>query len=61
LDVFLNHTEKAGIQIKGKPELVLIGVSTGSPNALTTLLPALPANLAVPVLIVQHMPPVFAQ
>jgi two-component system chemotaxis response regulator CheB len=44
-----------------KPELVLIGVSTGGPNALTTLLPALPGKLGVPVLIVQHMPPVFTQ
>lgn len=41
------------------PELLLIGVSTGGPNALATLLPALPADLGVPVLIVQHMPPVF--
>jgi two-component system chemotaxis response regulator CheB len=45
----------------GKPEMVLIGVSTGGPAALTTLLPELPANLGVPVLIVQHMPPIFTQ
>ena len=44
---------------KKRPELVLIGVSTGGPNALTTVIPALPANLGVPVLIVQHMPPLF--
>lgn len=43
------------------PELVLIGVSTGGPNALAALLPALPGSLGVPVLIVQHMPPVFTQ
>ena len=36
-----------------------IGVSTGGPNALGELIPALPANLGVPVLIVQHMPPMF--
>jgi two-component system, chemotaxis family, protein-glutamate methylesterase/glutaminase len=36
-----------------------IGVSTGGPNALGELIPALPANLRVPVLIVQHMPPLF--
>ena len=44
-----------------KPEMVLIGVSTGGPNALAGLLPALPGNLGVPVLIVQHMPPLFTQ
>lgn len=44
-----------------KPSFVLIGVSTGGPNALATLLPALPADLGVPVLIVQHMPPMFTQ
>lgn len=40
------------------PQLVLIGASTGGPNALATLFAALPA-LRVPVAIVQHMPPVF--
>jgi two-component system chemotaxis response regulator CheB len=45
----------------GKPELVLIGVSTGGPNALGVLLPALAKPLGVPILIVQHMPPIFTQ
>lgn len=47
--------------VVGKPELVLIGVSTGGPNALTALLPALSGQLGVPILIVQHMPPLFTQ
>jgi two-component system chemotaxis response regulator CheB len=42
-----------------KLEMLLIGVSTGGPAALAALLPALPANLGVPVVIVQHMPPMF--
>ena len=44
-----------------RPEMVLIGVSTGGPNALAMVLPAIPGNLGVPLLIVQHMPPVFTQ
>lgn len=38
---------------------VVIGCSTGGPDALARLLPKLPADLGVPVMIVQHMPPVF--
>lgn len=45
----------------GRVEVVVIGVSTGGPNALAVLLPELPSNLPVPVLIVQHMPPVFTK
>jgi two-component system chemotaxis response regulator CheB len=40
---------------------VAIGVSTGGPNALAELLPALPATFPVPIVIVQHMPPVFTR
>lgn len=40
-------------------ELVVIGVSTGGPSALEVVLPRLPANFPVPILIVQHMPPLF--
>lgn len=42
-------------------DLVTIGVSTGGPNALSELLPALPATFPVPIVIVQHMPPVFTR
>lgn len=42
-------------------EVVVIGVSTGGPVALTALLPLLPRGLPVPVLIVLHMPPIFTQ
>lgn len=42
-------------------EAVVIGISTGGPKALTEMLPRLPAALPVPVLIVQHMPPLFTR
>jgi two-component system, chemotaxis family, protein-glutamate methylesterase/glutaminase len=44
-----------------RPELVLIGISTGGPDALSRMLPQLPGSLAVPVLVVQHMPPLFTK
>ncbi|TWT79106.1 Chemotaxis response regulator protein-glutamate methylesterase [Planctomycetes bacterium CA13] len=42
-------------------EAIVIGISTGGPKALRTLIPELPANLSVPVMIVQHMPPIFTR
>jgi two-component system chemotaxis response regulator CheB len=45
----------------GKPTIVAIGISTGGPNALGVLLPQLPADLNVPVVIVQHMPAFFIE
>jgi two-component system chemotaxis response regulator CheB len=42
-----------------KPKIVLIGVSTGGPNALTHILPKILEDIGVPILIVQHMPPLF--
>ena len=36
-----------------------LGVSTGGPDALAKLLPAFPANFPLPVVVAQHMPPIF--
>jgi two-component system chemotaxis response regulator CheB len=49
----------AGGASMGRPQALLIGASTGGPRALQVLLPALPAPLGVPVVIVQHMPAGF--
>ena len=46
---------------KEKSEIVALGISTGGPNALARMMPKLPSNLGVPILIVQHMPPAFTQ
>jgi two-component system chemotaxis response regulator CheB len=40
-------------------KIVAIGVSTGGPDALSKLLPSFPASFPLPVVIAQHMPPVF--
>jgi two-component system chemotaxis response regulator CheB len=40
-------------------QIVAIGVSTGGPDALARVLPSLPANFPVPIVIAQHMPPIF--
>jgi two-component system chemotaxis response regulator CheB len=41
--------------------LIAIGISTGGPLMLQKVIPALPGNLRVPVVIVQHMPPHFTK
>jgi two-component system chemotaxis response regulator CheB len=46
---------------KVRPKVVAIGVSTGGPTALGAILPQLPAEFPLPILIVQHMPPLFTR
>jgi two-component system chemotaxis response regulator CheB len=40
----------------GLIDIVVVGVSTGGPQALKYLIPQLPGNLAVPIVVVLHMP-----
>ena len=42
-------------------DMLAIGVSTGGPNALAEVLPKLPADFPIPIVIVQHMPPIFTK
>lgn len=53
----------AGSSLPSAPtaDLLVIGSSTGGPKALQDILPAIPANLPVPCLIVQHMPSTFTR
>ncbi|NOK34608.1 chemotaxis response regulator protein-glutamate methylesterase [Corallococcus exercitus] len=48
-------------QVPARVEAIVIGASTGGPGALVRVVSALPAELPVPVLIVQHMPPLFTR
>ena len=42
-------------------DIVAVGTSTGGPNALGEVLSQVPAKFPVPIVIVQHMPPVFTR
>ena len=55
----LSGPGKMGLLPKNAIEIVAIGTSTGGPSALQAVLPILPANFPVPVLVAQHMPPGF--
>lgn len=45
----------------GEIDIVAIGVSTGGPNALAQMIPMISPDLSVPIVIVQHMPPLFTE
>ncbi len=48
-------------QRAGASAIIAIGISTGGPNALAQMLPQIPGDIGVPIVIVQHMPPLFTQ
>ncbi len=57
---------RRGVALRPEPaphpvRAVVLGSSTGGPEALSRLLSALTVPPAVPVLVVQHMPPVFTR
>ena len=42
------------------PKLIAIGISTGGPKALRILIPSIPKNFPIPILIAQHIPKDFS-
>jgi two-component system, chemotaxis family, protein-glutamate methylesterase/glutaminase len=53
------ETGRAHTRLVSPAEIVAIGVSTGGPNALAAILRELPADFPLPIVVVQHMPPLF--
>lgn len=61
---YINNSGKIfnkNIKFYKQPEVLVIGTSTGGPKALAELLPEIPVDFPIPILIVQHMPPGFTE
>jgi two-component system chemotaxis response regulator CheB len=59
--VRVSEQQRSGEALHASIEVVVVGLSTGGPSALEHMLPQLPSDFPVPVLIVQHMPKMFTE
>lgn len=57
----IQRMKKLVDSIHHPPKIIGIGVSTGGPATLSRLLPRLPADYPCPIVLVQHMPPMFTK
>lgn len=57
----IDGSKRVVINKTGIKKVVALGTSTGGPQSLQKVIPFLPADLGVPVVITQHMPPNFTQ
>ncbi|MCC6699248.1 MAG: chemotaxis response regulator protein-glutamate methylesterase [Candidatus Hydrogenedentes bacterium] len=55
------HSDDLASRLRNPINLVAVGISTGGPETLSTLFRGMPETLGVPMLVVQHMPPVFTR
>lgn len=57
----LQKARASGARHASMDSVLVIGSSTGGPKALMQVIPALPDDIPAPILVVQHMPPVFTR
>ena len=57
----IDGSKRVVINKTGIKKVVALGTSTGGPQSLQRVIPLLPADLGVPVVVTQHMPPNFTQ
>lgn len=57
----VDGSKRVVINKTGIKRVVALGTSTGGPQSLQKVIPLLPVDLGVPVVVTQHMPPNFTQ